>query len=120
MNSASLSKPPIFLFNNKFGTVFRSLSSQLITSRPLKASGRVRQIYLLDFESGSQQELLVLMSDLDVVDFVLVEDHQGEGLIGQLPGAVPHQVRPVLRDTDTENDIRTGRHRKPEGKTAEH
>ena len=50
----------------------------------------------MDFESGSQQELVVLLSDLDVVDFVLVEDHQGEGLVGQLPGAVPHQVRPVL------------------------
>lgn len=62
-------------------------------------------VYLLDFESGSQQELLVLLSDLDVVDFVLVEDHQGEGLIGQLPGAVPHQVGPVL-NTDTETDVR--------------
>lgn len=45
---------------------------------------------------------MVLLSDLDVVDFVLVVDHQGEGLTGQLPGAVPHQVRPVLnRDKET-------------------
>lgn len=44
----------------------------------------------------------MLLSDLDVVDFVLVVDHQGEGLIGQLPGAVPHQVCPVLnRDKET-------------------
>lgn len=41
------------------------------------------------------------MSDLDVVDFVLVEDHQGVGLIGQLPGAIPYQVSPVL-NTETE------------------
>lgn len=52
--------------------------------------------YLLRLESGSQQELLVLLSDLDVVDFVLVEDHEGEGLLVQLPGAVPHQVDAVL------------------------
>lgn len=57
-------------------------------------------IYLLSFESSSQHELLVLLSDLNVVDFVLVEDHQGEGLVGQLPGAVPHQVGPVL-NTET-------------------
>lgn len=49
--------------------------------------------------------MLALLFDLDVVDFVLVKDHQGEGLIGLLTGAVPHQVRPVL-NTETETDIR--------------
>lgn len=48
---------------------------------------------------------MVLLSDLDVVDFVLVEDHQGEGLVFQLPGAVPHQVGPVL-NTETETDMK--------------
>lgn len=56
-------------------------------------------LYLLDFESSSQHELLVLLPDLDVVDFVLVVDHQGEGLVRLLPGAVPHQVRPILDET---------------------
>ena len=60
-----------------------------------------RRVYLLGFEAGSQQELLVLLSDLDVVDFVLVEDHEGEGLARQLPGAVPHKVRAVLNATHT-------------------
>lgn len=55
-----------------------------------------RQIYLLDLETGSQQEVLVLLSDLDVVDFVLVEDHQGEGLPSQLSHTVPHKVCPIL------------------------
>lgn len=73
-----------------------------------------RQVYLLGFESGSQQELLVLLSDLDVVDFVLVEDHEGEGLAGQLPGAVPHKVRPVLNAHTKTHGI--GRHAKPDGK----
>lgn len=53
---------------------------------------------LLDLETSSQQELVVLLSDLDVVDFLLVEDHQGEGLPSQLPHAVPHQVCPILAD----------------------
>lgn len=52
--------------------------------------------HLLRFESSSQLEHLVLLPDLDVVDLVLVEDHQGEGLVGMLPDTVPHQVRPVL------------------------
>lgn len=54
------------------------------------------QVYLLALETSSQEELLVLLSDLDVVDFLLVEDHQGEGLPRQLPRAVPHQVCPIL------------------------
>lgn len=53
-------------------------------------------VYLLRFESSSQLVLLVLQPDLDVVDLVLVEDHQSEGLVGLLPGAVPHQVGPIL------------------------
>lgn len=57
---------------------------------------------LLGFQSGSQLELLAVLPDLDVVDFVLVEDHEGEGLVGLLPGTVPHQVGPVLHThTDT-------------------
>lgn len=56
----------------------------------------------MGFESSSQHEPLVLLSDLNVVDFVLVEDHQGEGLVGELPGAVPHHVGPVL-NTETED-----------------
>lgn len=62
---------------------------------------RAPAVYLVDCASSPQKKLLVLLADLDVVDLVLVVDHQGERLIGLLPFAVPHQVCPIL-DTHTD------------------
>lgn len=64
--------------------------------------------YLLRLESSSQLVLLVLLPDLDVVDLVLVQNHQGEWLVVLLPGAVPHQVRPILETEPDCSEVHTG------------